>query len=730
MLTTKVNHIGFTILILSCFVSFVFFYQNKKFPIKKMKQDALDTTAFVSTEKCSTKWSVVTTIFNPTDSIHNIVKLGFCVIVIGDYKTNNSIWEIYSKENYPYIHFFRENSLAMEFQINKHIPSNHFSKKNLGFIIAIRFGALYIYDFDDDNIFKPSVKDFVNNFTAKKKYTLTNLEYPLINIYNFFEPMDKSLQSVFVWPRGFPLEYIHSIGKTSVDVVNIDGSQSAMMNKVCVWQSVADYDPDVDAIYRMTKTLPIFFSNSDSTLILPRGVYSPWNAQSVLIHKRAFGILLIPISVTGRVSDIWRSFIACRLLEAGGLLVSFTSPLVNQFRNPHNYLNDLNDEMDLYQKSTMLLNILISLPHPVYGSSLDTFYIKIIYELVNARILNEIDYKLAQAWLYDLKSANYVWPKAIEFPAKPTRISTLDKIIHDGRNDLIEVANSSFSQQTFENIIENSREKIESKVQKDTAVCITGQLRTANMKASDPFFPSSLEPMRTSLTSSMLDGMTVAESVVKHLYPSLGEVDVYMSISTRGSDNEPQVNDLNSCEIFRYVNGDLFCEVIKEEPVPIPVSDEVWNTYSYQDKYLQQGLLQQLYSLHRCANMIRKNHKTTYKHIVRLRPDMAVFHRVLTPIGDIITSNNILVVNPKICCCGNEDWFGMGTFDTMMLYLDRILVMQNKTVTSACFPQSWSAEMFLVCYMKQFQNIEINFETLQMDGCLVKPTYRNYPSTP
>jgi hypothetical protein len=32
--------------------------------------------------------------------------------------------------------------------------------------------------------------------------------------------------------------------------------------------------------------------------------------------------------------------------------------------------------------------------------------------------------------------------------------------------------------------------------------------------------------------------------------------------------------------------------------------------------------------------------------------------------------------------------------------------------------------------MKQFQNIEINFETLQMDGCLVKPTYRNYPSTP
>ena len=188
MLTTNVNHIGFKILILSSifsfvffyqtmgrrpqsassFVSFVFFYQNKKFPIKKMKQDALDTTAFVSTEKCSTKWSVVTTIFNPTDSIHNIVKLGFCVIVIGDYKTNNSIWEIYSKENYPYIHFFRENSLAMEFQINKHIPSNHFSKKNLGFIIAIRFGALYIYDFDDDNIFKPSVKDFVNNFTAKK----------------------------------------------------------------------------------------------------------------------------------------------------------------------------------------------------------------------------------------------------------------------------------------------------------------------------------------------------------------------------------------------------------------------------------------------------------------------------------------------------------------------------------------------------------------------------------
>jgi hypothetical protein len=74
------------------------------------------------------------------------------------------------------------------------------------------------------------------------------------------------------WPRGFPLQLI----KKPCNVTLVPGDTS----KVAVLQSLADHDPDVDGIYRLTRGVPFNLNpNSDSTVVLPRGVLAPWNAH-------------------------------------------------------------------------------------------------------------------------------------------------------------------------------------------------------------------------------------------------------------------------------------------------------------------------------------------------------------------------------------------------------------------------------------------------------------------
>jgi len=58
---------------------------------------------------------------------------------------------------------------------------------------------------------------------------------------------------------------------------------------------------------------------------------------------------VIPVNTTFRVCDIWRGYWAQRVLrEVQGPTLSFHSPIVSQDRNPHSYLADFGQEMDMY----------------------------------------------------------------------------------------------------------------------------------------------------------------------------------------------------------------------------------------------------------------------------------------------------------------------------------------------------------------------------------------------
>ena len=129
-------------------------------------------------------------------------------------------------------------------------PANHFSRKNIGYLFAIQHGAQLIYDFDDDNELKLNALVFdVLWLGTRVNVSTFASDHHLFNPYPSFEPSDLDGVSQYAWPRGFPLEFVQDGGTFNVTITRTDAP-------IGVFQSLADVDPDVDALYRMTRAPP------------------------------------------------------------------------------------------------------------------------------------------------------------------------------------------------------------------------------------------------------------------------------------------------------------------------------------------------------------------------------------------------------------------------------------------------------------------------------------------
>lgn len=94
-----------------------------------------------------------------------------------------------------------------------------------------------------------------------------------------------------VWPRGFPLDAINDEDSTRCDVVAVSENDAleGKARPLGVVQALANHDPDVDAIYRLTFPpggLPFSFEGStsppageDVLKVVPPAAFTPYNAQ-------------------------------------------------------------------------------------------------------------------------------------------------------------------------------------------------------------------------------------------------------------------------------------------------------------------------------------------------------------------------------------------------------------------------------------------------------------------
>jgi hypothetical protein len=250
-------------------------------------------------------------------------------------------------------------------------------------LYAIQKGADIIIDTDDDNI------PYENwEFPAMEgQFLVSPKNAGFVNIY-------KTFTQQHIWPRGFPLDLI-----TSEKHVLNEEELTLKSVKVGIWQGLADGDPDVDAIYRLTNNTECFF-NEHAPVVLEQGTLCPFNSQNTAIRRELFPLLYMPAYVTFRFTDILRGLVAQPIMWAHGYRLGFTKATVVQERNPHDYMKDFESEIPCYLHPNEVIKIVIEAINP--NNSVAINLLKAYEALLAVGIVTAPEISLLRLWLQDL----------------------------------------------------------------------------------------------------------------------------------------------------------------------------------------------------------------------------------------------------------------------------------------------------------------------------------------
>jgi len=386
--------------------------------------DFTDVVVEVLQPQCR-KWNVVTTIYNVTAAVLTAAAVpGWCTVIIGDRKTPATYMQDSGLGSHQNVFFLsaamqeaqarsRDDSVGAYM---RHVPFDHFARKNIGYLYAIAHGAEFIFDFDDDNHLKSSQVDMIPWTNAAWRVCQIVASPLLLNVYPLMHPTVNG-----TWPRGFPLELIKTPGNATIVSPTL---QSVAVSSIGVVQFTADHDPDVDAVYRMTRRIPFDFQDSPHiSVLLPLHTYSPYNAQATLHTQNALWATLLPFTVPGRVSDIWRGFFAQCIFSRIGLQLAFGRPLVRQVRNIHNYLADMNAETAIYFKVQKLVEFLSQWRDnsATVPEAVENLWVA-LYERT---YIERDDVVAVQLWLRALRDSGYIFPLFTDTPRPFSRITLL-----------------------------------------------------------------------------------------------------------------------------------------------------------------------------------------------------------------------------------------------------------------------------------------------------------------
>jgi hypothetical protein len=325
---------------------------------------------------------VITSIANDTHPVLRqyaleAKKYNTTLIVIGDTKSP-ATFDIEGCDFYSI-----ERQIGLGFELTKGLPTKHYARKNVGYLAAIKNGANVIIETDDDNIPLDGFWLSRNGY-LKARSVLTS---DWVNVYRYFSKAN-------IWPRGFNLEKIRESLPALGPLCDVYSP---------IQQGLADDNPDVDAIYRLSLPLPIQFDTHDSIAVGVNAI-CPFNSQNTTWFKEAFPLLYLPSYCSFRMTDIWRSFIAQRISWTCGWPIVFHSSTVRQERNDHSLIADFEDEVSGYLNNAKIVATLKALPlqdgvHNIFENLMCCYQ-----ALVELGVIDEKEMPLLRAWIQDLST--------------------------------------------------------------------------------------------------------------------------------------------------------------------------------------------------------------------------------------------------------------------------------------------------------------------------------------
>ncbi len=252
----------------------------------------------------------------------------YCRKLEKKYKTTLKYFDI--KDQDKYFKTFKD--------LYKMFPYNDAVRKLLGSIYAWENYKSYlerIIFIDDDN-YLTNKKDFlsghektgsvINGISIASRNQWLNI-YEKINVEN----------NIPIFPRGYPWKYRGIKNTTKI--------KKFKKKKVIAKCGFIIGDPDIDAVSRLFWPINVKNIKSNNDFYFSPGTYTPFNDQNTSIHRDYVLLYYKPLSA-GRNSDIWTSYLICKMAEIYDEIVSYGSPHLKQIRNKHDYWKDYNLEVE------------------------------------------------------------------------------------------------------------------------------------------------------------------------------------------------------------------------------------------------------------------------------------------------------------------------------------------------------------------------------------------------
>lgn len=271
---------------------------------------------------------------------------------------------------------------SLDFELAAITPVRHYSRKNIGYLLAMQRGADRIVETDDDNLPGEAFWDLPTR--TVEAYTIATKGW--VNIYACFSDQ-------LVWPRGLPLEYVQSAG------TSIAGTEKTPCFAP-IQQGLADDNPDVDAVFRLTRELPITFKQA-GPFSLGKDTWCPFNSQNTVWFREAFPLMYLPSYCSFRMTDIWRSFVAQRIAWECGWNILFRQATVRQERNDHNLLRDFEEEVPGYLHNHQIARHLADLPLGTGTEAISANLIECYECLIRLGLIGKDEMPLLMAWIRD-----------------------------------------------------------------------------------------------------------------------------------------------------------------------------------------------------------------------------------------------------------------------------------------------------------------------------------------
>lgn len=277
---------------------------------------------------------------------------------------------------------------AFDFKLAKSIPTKHYARKNLGYLQSIKNGSTIIVESDDDNL--PLESFWIKRHQSVNCRAIENTGWT--NVYKYFSKKH-------IWPRGFPLEELQANLPRIAD-------KSIRLKNCPIQQGLANGDPDVDAVYRLTINNLITFNSVKKHIAIGKNTWCPFNSQNTTWFKEAFHLLYLPSFCSFRMTDIWRSFIAQRICWENDWLIDFHFPTVLQERNFHNLLKDFKGEVDGYLNNNAICHNLEKIKLKGSIENIEEDMISCYQVFIKMNLIPKAEITLLKAWFVDV--AKYI----------------------------------------------------------------------------------------------------------------------------------------------------------------------------------------------------------------------------------------------------------------------------------------------------------------------------------